>query len=1149
MNRLKNLAITLLAALAALGCSDTLRAQTVLTVTPSSLTFNNALDGTTSPAQQVSISWNQPATGTAIVQASQSWILLNGMPTLTSVNFSSTPAVLNVSVNPQNLAAGNYSGTVTVTTGNGSAMLSQIVSVSMTVTGTSLLSALPASLSFTATQGSNTGTPSSTPVTISSSGQALSFSLSAQTQTGSWLLLSNSCLSSAPCTTGSTSQFSVSVNPSGLAAGTYTGSIAAQSTTTSDAVAIQVTLTVNPNATLSVTPASPSPFIWQIGTSNPTTVQQLTITASNGAAASFTATVSPAVPWLTVSPLSGSTPGTVSLSVNPAGAVSIAGTYNTSVVIASGANTVSVPVMLIATSHPPIQLSNTALTFSGQFAATTPPAAQAVKVMASDNSAQGFQFSVSTVGATWLTASTTGANFSSSGSGTTPATLTVQVNPAGLQVGTYMANISVTPTNGDNYTETIAVTLSVTAASALQAGPQNLLFSYQMGQNAPQAQLIFVTTTGQPLTFSVSVPPISATANCPANWLTATPSSTTTPANVTIGVSVLGMTAGLCQGSATLNYTAPGGSPGSVIIGATVAISAANQAELAVSMPVGFGLATAEVGAASGVCSIATSSGCSIALTSTSPTTTADFTVLATSFPSWLSISPNVGTTPTNLSVTINPGAVELTTPGIYNGSITISSSTIPSYQLSVPVILNLTSNVTVVVAPTSLSFTEAQGGSVPASQNLTLTSTNGTANFTSSIQYANGSNWLQISPASGSASGAVQVSIQQNTLSQGTYNANIILSLVGAVSNSITIPVTLTVGPPQTVSVSQTSLSFAYTITGAAPASQKITVTSTGGPVAFTVGSTTTGTATGWLSTDITKGNTPMDINVSVNPQGLAAGTYQGSVSISAPTVLSAPITVPVQLVVSPAPVPQPTTVKNGASFVATYIAPGEIISIFGSNLGPSMAASFKLNSSGGVDNTLAGVQVLFNGNPGTPLYVSPTQINVTVPWEINGQTTASVVVSFNSIQSAPLNLSVTPQSPGLFTINAQGTGQVAAFNQNGVPNGASGQGYAPAPQGSVIAVLGTGGGQTTPPGTSGSVTPIPQNASGLLKIPGTITATIGGQPATVEFAGEAPGLVTGVFQINIQVPMGVSGSSLPVTITINGATTNNISATVAVQ
>ncbi|HYK60057.1 MAG TPA: hypothetical protein VEV85_11550 [Bryobacteraceae bacterium] len=1140
MNRLKNPTLMLLAALAALGCSDTLGAQTVLTVTPASLTFNNAVNGVTSQPQQVSISWNQTITGTATIQANQSWITLSA----NVLNFNSTPSLLNVSVSPQNLAAGTYSGMITVSVPTAGGTLSQTISVSMAVTGTSLLSASPASLSFTATQGSNSGTPSSIPVTIASSGQALSFTLTAQSQPANWLLLSNSCPPGAPCTTGSASQFSVQVNPSGLATGTYSGNITAQSTTTSDAVTIQVTLTVNASATLSVTPANPPPFVWQTGTQNPA-AQQLSVTSGNGGTANFTATVSPAVPWLTVSPLSGSIPGTVSLVPNPAGSALTVGNYTTSVIIASGANSVSVPVTLIVATHPLIQLSNTALTFSGQFAATTPPATQSVQVTASDSSAQGFHFSVTTVGATWLTASTTNSNFASSGNGTTPATLTVQVNPAGLQVGTYTANISVTPTNGDNYTQTIAVTFSVTAASLLEAGPGALLFSYQMGQNPPGAQPIFVTTTGQPLQFTTAAV-VAAAPNCPTNWLTATlpggAASATTPANVTLSASVQGMTQGLCQGAVTLT---PSGSANPVIISVTVAITAANQAALAVSMPVtttsGFGLETAPAGGSSYVRTIA--------LTSTSPTAAADFTAGATSVPAgWLSVGPGFGNTPTNLSVTINPGAIT-TGPGTYNGTINISSSTISNFTLAVPVVLNLTSNVTVGVAPTSLSFTQAQGGPVPAVQNLTLTSTNGTASFTASIQYTNGSNWLQVSPTSGSASGPVQVSIQQNTLSQGTYNANIILSLVGAAANSITIPVTLTVGPPQTVSASPTSLSFAYTITGATPGSQKITVTSTGGPVAFTVGTTTTGSATGWLKTDITSGNTPMDINVSVNPSGLTAGTYPGSVSISAPTVLASPITVPVQLVVSPAPVPQPTVVRNAASFTATYIAAGEIISIFGSNLGPSTPASFKLNSSGGVDNILAGVQVLFNGNPGTPLYVSATQINIVVPWEINGQTSANIVVSFNSIQSAPLPLAVQTQSPGLFTFTGTGQGQVAATNQDGTYNAASGQGFAPAPQGSVIAVYGTGGGQTTPPGTTGSVTPIPQNASGLLKIPGTITATIGGQPATVQFAGAAPGLVTGVFQINIQVPTGVTGSNLPLTVTINGATTNNISATVAVQ
>jgi uncharacterized protein (TIGR03437 family) len=64
-------------------------------------------------------------------------------------------------------------------------------------------------------------------------------------------------------------------------------------------------------------------------------------------------------------------------------------------------------------------------------------------------------------------------------------------------------------------------------------------------------------------------------------------------------------------------------------------------------------------------------------------------------------------------------------------------------------------------------------------------------------------------------------------------------------------------------------------------------------------------------------------------------------------------------------------------------------------------------------------------------------------------------------------------------------------------------------------------------------------------------VTATIGGKPATVVFAGAAPGDVTGVVQFNIQIPTGVSGSSLPLVLTITGPATSQsqTGATIAVQ
>jgi uncharacterized protein (TIGR03437 family) len=91
---------------------------------------------------------------------------------------------------------------------------------------------------------------------------------------------------------------------------------------------------------------------------------------------------------------------------------------------------------------------------------------------------------------------------------------------------------------------------------------------------------------------------------------------------------------------------------------------------------------------------------------------------------------------------------------------------------------------------------------------------------------------------------------------------------------------------------------------------------------------------------------------------------------------------------------------------------------------------------------------------------------------------------------------------------------------------------------------LYGTGGGVTVPAGTTGSVSPSNQ----LLRISGPVSATIGGVTATVEFIGAAPGLVTGVVQINLLVPPGVTGNNLPVSITVDGVT-SPAGPTVAVQ
>ncbi|HML15753.1 MAG TPA: IPT/TIG domain-containing protein, partial [Bryobacteraceae bacterium] len=365
-----------------------------------------------------------------------------------------------------------------------------------------------------------------------------------------------------------------------------------------------------------------------------------------------------------------------------------------------------------------------------------------------------------------------------------------------------------------------------------------------------------------------------------------------------------------------------------------------------------------------------------------------------------------------------------------------------------------------------------------------------------------------------------------------------------------LSITATLTVGSAETYTVSPQTLTFSYQIGGSTPATQQISVSATPNPVNFTVGTTSTG---GWLSTDAGSGtdSTPRTINVSVNPANIPAASLvggksvSGTITISAPSVSASPTVVTVTVNIVAAPAPSPNTIFNSANINGFGpIAPGELITIKGSNLGPATPASYTVVNNT-LSSTLGGVQVFFDATPGTPTYVSATQINVIVPWEVAGRAQTNITVSYEGGTSAPFTYNVVSATPAFYTLNATGAGQAAALNQDysingpaaGVIVGGTTIATKPASPGSEIAIYGTGGGVTNPGGSDGTVTPTTQlyplmNAS-------SVTATIGGQPATVYFAGAAPSLVTGVFQVNLKVPAGVTGDTLAVALTVNGVTT----------
>ena len=200
-----------------------------------------------------------------------------------------------------------------------------------------------------------------------------------------------------------------------------------------------------------------------------------------------------------------------------------------------------------------------------------------------------------------------------------------------------------------------------------------------------------------------------------------------------------------------------------------------------------------------------------------------------------------------------------------------------------------------------------------------------------------------------------------------------------------------------------------------------------------------------------------------------------------------------------------------HGATFSDRVVAPGQVISIFGTNLGPATPVGLEV-SGGLVTTTLAGARVIFDGTPAPLIAVSAGQINAIAPYSIDGRSTTQVAVEYLGQRSNIVSLSVSATAPGLFSANASGRGQAAVLNQDGTVNSASN----PATRGSIAVLFGTGEGQTTPAGVDGKVnngTPLPRPRL-------AVTASVGSQPAEVIYAGAAPGLVSGVIQVNIRIP-----------------------------
>jgi uncharacterized protein (TIGR03437 family) len=224
---------------------------------------------------------------------------------------------------------------------------------------------------------------------------------------------------------------------------------------------------------------------------------------------------------------------------------------------------------------------------------------------------------------------------------------------------------------------------------------------------------------------------------------------------------------------------------------------------------------------------------------------------------------------------------------------------------------------------------------------------------------------------------------------------------------------------------------------------------------------------------------------------------------------------------------------VINAADHTPGKVTPGEIIVLFPSNAGPAALAGSIANQDGKVPTLLGETRVLFDGIAAPMSYSVAGQLGAVVPYEIANRKTTDVVVEYQGVPSSPVTMDVAASAPAVFTLDLSGKGQAAILNDTGCCNSARN----PATRGTIVSLYATGEGQTKPLGVSGNISvysrltdyPVPE-------LP--VQVTVGGQPAEIFYAGEAPHAVAGLLQVNFRVPPRAPlGDAVPIVLKVGNS------------
>ncbi len=483
-------------------------------------------------------------------------------------------------------------------------------------------------------------------------------------------------------------------------------------------------------------------------------------------------------------------------------------------------------------------------------------------------------------------------------------------------------------------------------------------------------------------------------------------------------------------------------------------------------------------------------------------------------------------------------GRVDINAPGAFQ----------PLQSVQVELTVAAGSGTAPILSTTGVIFVTPENVN-PAVQPVTVSSFSSTPiAMTAKAAADNSATWLSVTASSATLQAGQPVtdtlSVNTKGLTPGVYTGTL-YELVTATNAAYPVTVTLIVTPPSGASCiptrlvpALTSIGYGFSVPAALPVSLAAQIfDDCGSPL-----------LAGSVEASFSSGDSPVAMtpvgggkwSATWSPHNLAGGG--ASVAINAQSLSGIVGSTSASGTLNPnntATVVTPGGIVNAASLISTVpIAPGEFISIFGSNLAPSTT----LSPSYPYATSLAGTQVLLGGQPIPLEFVSPGQINALVPYGIPVNGLQDLTVEQNGVYSFAETVVVATANPAVFTQSqsGKGAGVIVVVKADGAQFEASAA--QPASAGDALVIYCSGLGPVDPPVADGDAAPLT-----LSHTVNPVTVTIGGQPAQVLFAGLAPGFA-GLYQVNIVVPASIPGGvNVPVVLTTAGFSSAPV--TVAIQ